>query len=132
MLRLTLRAAALRCLADSFLTNSSSHFLPREHENKLRFQIDAFRFYREPNNQVAAGPVLLAFCAFLVLTVATVNFHPDLCQLLREGGSSPSSRQPSEQGVLFNGEQVEAHPAATQGPAASPSLTPPLEFKEGG
>ncbi|TWW73945.1 Zona pellucida sperm-binding protein 3 [Takifugu flavidus] len=40
------------CLADTFLTNSSSHFLPRLNENKLRFQIDAFRFYREPDNQI--------------------------------------------------------------------------------
>lgn len=61
MLRLTLHAGALRCLADTFLTNSSSHFLPRLNENKLRFQIDAFRFYREPDNQVAAGAVLLCF-----------------------------------------------------------------------
>lgn len=88
-------------------------------ENKLRFQIDAFRFYREPNNQVAAGP--LSLCFYWVLTMATVNLPPDLCHLLREGGPSPSSRQPSEQGVLFNGEQVQ------------PPLPPPqLRFKEGG
>ncbi|XP_051261093.1 zona pellucida sperm-binding protein 3-like [Dicentrarchus labrax] len=54
------------CLADAYLTNSSSHFLPRVEEHKLRFQLDAFRFYQEPSNQVyitcyvKAVPVLLA------------------------------------------------------------------------
>nr|XP_020451416.1 zona pellucida sperm-binding protein 3-like [Monopterus albus] len=40
------------CLAEAYLTNSSSHFLPRVEESKLRFQIDAFKFYQEPSNQV--------------------------------------------------------------------------------
>ncbi|XP_071347982.1 zona pellucida sperm-binding protein 3-like [Trachinotus anak] len=40
------------CLTDAYLTNSSSHFLPRVAEHKLRFQLDAFRFYQEPRNQV--------------------------------------------------------------------------------
>ncbi|XP_044222864.1 zona pellucida sperm-binding protein 3-like [Thunnus albacares] len=40
------------CLADAYLTNSSSHFLPRAAEHALRFQLDAFRFHQEPNNQV--------------------------------------------------------------------------------
>nr|XP_015812463.2 zona pellucida sperm-binding protein 3 [Nothobranchius furzeri] len=39
------------CLADAYLTNSNSLFLPRV-ENKLRFQLNAFRFYQEPNDQV--------------------------------------------------------------------------------
>lgn len=47
--------------------------------------------------------------AFLVLTITTVTFHTDLCKLLREGGSGHNSRQLLEQGVLFNGEQVELH-----------------------
>uniref|UniRef100_A0A673B4I3 Zona pellucida sperm-binding protein 3 n=1 Tax=Sphaeramia orbicularis TaxID=375764 RepID=A0A673B4I3_9TELE len=40
------------CLADAYLTNSSSRFLPRMEEHKLRFQIDAFKFYKNPSNQV--------------------------------------------------------------------------------
>uniref|UniRef100_UPI0037E91C27 zona pellucida sperm-binding protein 3-like n=1 Tax=Semicossyphus pulcher TaxID=241346 RepID=UPI0037E91C27 len=40
------------CLADAYLTNSKSHFLPRVEEHKLRFQLDAFRFYQESSNQV--------------------------------------------------------------------------------
>lgn len=38
--------------------------------------------------------------------MVTVNFHTDLCDLLREGGSSHDNCQLSEQGVLFNQEQV--------------------------
>ncbi|XP_037642300.1 zona pellucida sperm-binding protein 3-like [Sebastes umbrosus] len=54
------------CLADAYLTNSSSRFLPRVEEHKLRFQLEAFRFYREPSNQVyitcymKAVPVVLS------------------------------------------------------------------------
>ncbi|XP_044075147.1 zona pellucida sperm-binding protein 3-like isoform X2 [Siniperca chuatsi] len=54
------------CLADAYLTNSSSRFLPRVEEHKLRFHLDAFRFYQEPSNQVyitcyvKAVPVVLA------------------------------------------------------------------------
>ncbi|XP_031137066.1 zona pellucida sperm-binding protein 3-like isoform X2 [Sander lucioperca] len=40
------------CLADAYLTNSNSHFLPRIEEHELRFQLEAFRFYQEPSNQV--------------------------------------------------------------------------------
>ncbi|KAM7379302.1 hypothetical protein PAMP_004866 [Pampus punctatissimus] len=40
------------CLVDAYLTNSSSHFLPRATEHSLRFQLDAFRFHQEPSNQV--------------------------------------------------------------------------------
>ncbi|XP_076601813.1 zona pellucida sperm-binding protein 3-like [Chaetodon auriga] len=57
------------CLADAYLTNSSSHFLPRVEEHKLRFQLEAFRFYQVPSNQVyitcyvKAVPVMLAVSA---------------------------------------------------------------------
>ncbi|GAA6228276.1 zona pellucida sperm-binding protein 3-like isoform X1 [Lates japonicus] len=53
------------CLTEAYLTNSSSRFLPRAQKHKLRFQIDAFRFYQEPSNQVyitcyvKAVPVML-------------------------------------------------------------------------
>uniref|UniRef100_A0A3Q4BTN1 Zona pellucida sperm-binding protein 3 n=1 Tax=Mola mola TaxID=94237 RepID=A0A3Q4BTN1_MOLML len=40
------------CLTDTYLTNSSSHFLPRVEEHKLRFQLDAFRFHQETSSQV--------------------------------------------------------------------------------
>lgn len=117
-----------RCLADTYLTNSSSHFLPRIKENKLRFQLDAFRFYREPNNQVT---VLFFFCvaavrsASLILTMTTVNFDTDLCDLLCEGGSSHDNCQLSEQGVFFNHEQVALHCVPSKGRAAWIWITPP-------
>ncbi|XP_040911471.1 zona pellucida sperm-binding protein 3-like [Toxotes jaculatrix] len=53
------------CLTDAYLTNSSSHFLPRAEEHKLRFRLDAFRFYQESSNEVyitcyvKAVPVML-------------------------------------------------------------------------
>ncbi|XP_028449659.1 zona pellucida sperm-binding protein 3-like [Perca flavescens] len=43
------------CLADAYLTNSNSRFLPRIEEHKLRFQLEAFRFYQEPSNQMAVS-----------------------------------------------------------------------------
>ncbi|KAM9845050.1 zona pellucida sperm-binding protein 3-like, partial [Aulostomus maculatus] len=39
------------CLADAFLTNSSSRFLSRVEEHTLRFQLEAFRFHQEPDHQ---------------------------------------------------------------------------------
>lgn len=33
-----------RCLLDARITGSSSRFLPRSAENKLQFQLEAFRF----------------------------------------------------------------------------------------
>lgn len=41
--------------------------------------------------------------------MTTVNFDTDLCDLLREGGSSHDICQLSEQGVFFNQEQVALH-----------------------
>ncbi|XP_071763610.2 zona pellucida sperm-binding protein 3-like [Centroberyx gerrardi] len=35
------------CLVDSQLTGSSSHFLPRTQDDKLQFQIEAFRFQQD-------------------------------------------------------------------------------------
>lgn len=33
-----------RCMFDSQLTGSSSHFLPQSHKDKLQFELEAFRF----------------------------------------------------------------------------------------
>ncbi|KAM9349935.1 uncharacterized protein ABDE67_009653 [Symphorus nematophorus] len=59
------------CLADAYLTNSSSRFLPRFEEHKLRFQVDAFRFYQEPSNQVYITCYVKAVP--VVLTVSSQN-----------------------------------------------------------
>uniref|UniRef100_A0A8C7YCW1 Zona pellucida sperm-binding protein 3 n=1 Tax=Oryzias sinensis TaxID=183150 RepID=A0A8C7YCW1_9TELE len=40
------------CLVDAYLTNSRARFLPRTEEHTLRFQLEAFRFYQEPSNQI--------------------------------------------------------------------------------
>ncbi|XP_038574038.1 zona pellucida sperm-binding protein 3-like isoform X2 [Micropterus salmoides] len=59
------------CLFDGYLTNSSSHFLPRVEEHKLRFQVDAFRFYQGPSNQVYIACYVKAVP--VVLTVSSQN-----------------------------------------------------------
>ncbi|XP_039998624.1 zona pellucida sperm-binding protein 3b [Xiphias gladius] len=65
------------CLADAYLTNSSSHFLPRDEEHKLRFQLDAFRFYQEPSNQVYITCYVKA-----VLITSSVSSQNRACSLI--------------------------------------------------
>lgn len=62
--------------------------------------------------------VTAVLSASLVLTMTTVNFDTDLCDLLREGGSSHDNCQPSEQGVFFNQEQVALHCVPKEGRVA--------------
>ncbi|XP_077472162.1 zona pellucida sperm-binding protein 3-like [Stigmatopora argus] len=40
------------CLLDAYLTNSSSHFLPRIEGHTLQFQLEAFRFHQDPSTQI--------------------------------------------------------------------------------
>ena len=42
-----------RCLMDSKLTNSRSQFLLRVQDDKLHFQLDAFRFAHETRSAVS-------------------------------------------------------------------------------
>ncbi|XP_070701667.1 zona pellucida sperm-binding protein 3-like [Pempheris klunzingeri] len=65
------------CLVDAYLTNSSSHFLPRVEEHKLRFQLEAFRFYQEPSNQVYITCYLKA-----VPVVSAVSSQNRACSLI--------------------------------------------------
>ncbi|KAK9539194.1 hypothetical protein VZT92_004316 [Zoarces viviparus] len=71
------------CLADAYLTNSKSRFLPRVEEHKLRFQIDAFRFYQEPSSQVYITCYLKAVPAAL-----SVSSHNRACSLIENRWSS--------------------------------------------
>lgn len=41
-----------RCLVDSQLPNSQSHFLSRLQDDKLHLVIDAFRFHNEDRGEV--------------------------------------------------------------------------------
>ncbi|XP_035026552.2 zona pellucida sperm-binding protein 3 [Hippoglossus stenolepis] len=65
------------CLTDTYLTNSSSHFLPRAEEHKLRFQLDAFRFYQEPRIQVYITCYVKA-----VPVTSTVSSQNRACSLI--------------------------------------------------
>ncbi|XP_062260345.1 zona pellucida sperm-binding protein 3-like [Platichthys flesus] len=65
------------CLTDAYLTNSSSHFLPRAKEHQLRFQLDAFKFYQEPRNQVYITCYVKA-----VPVTSTVSAQNRACSLI--------------------------------------------------
>nr|XP_046263324.1 zona pellucida sperm-binding protein 3-like [Scatophagus argus] len=65
------------CLVDAYMTNSSSRFLSRVVEHKLRFQLDAFRFYQEPSNEVYVT------CYVKALPVmSTMGSHNRACSLI--------------------------------------------------
>ncbi|XP_065810101.1 zona pellucida sperm-binding protein 3 isoform X1 [Labrus bergylta] len=80
------------CLADAYLTNSKSHFLPRLQDNMLRFQLDAFMFYNENSNQiyitcwVKAVPVRLPVsswnraCSFIENSWRSVDGNDQVCR----------------------------------------------------
>ncbi|XP_075868510.1 zona pellucida sperm-binding protein 3-like [Nelusetta ayraudi] len=38
------------CLSDSMVTGSKSYFMPRSHEDKLHFQLKAFKFHQDDRN----------------------------------------------------------------------------------
>ncbi|XP_010750991.2 zona pellucida sperm-binding protein 3 [Larimichthys crocea] len=111
------------CLTDAYLTNSSSHFLPRVVEHRLRFQIDAFRFYQMPSNQVyitcyvKAVPVMLTVssqnraCSLIENRWRSVDGNDQACR------SCDVSHQVEE--PLFT-----EPPKTTISTKASPSMTP--------
>ncbi len=48
----TALCVAFRCLFDSQLTGSSSQFLPRSQDDKLQFELEAFRFQQDNSGVV--------------------------------------------------------------------------------
>ncbi|XP_071374624.1 zona pellucida sperm-binding protein 3-like [Centroberyx affinis] len=80
------------CLADAYLTSSSSRFLPRVQQHKLRFQLEAFRFYQESSHliyitcYVKAVPALLAVgsqnraCSFIENRWQSVDGNDEACR----------------------------------------------------
>lgn len=66
------------CLADAYLTNSSSRFLSRVEDHKIQFQLDAFRFYQEPSNQIYITCRLIA-----VPSVSTVKSQHRACSFIQ-------------------------------------------------
>ncbi|XP_024118218.1 zona pellucida sperm-binding protein 3 isoform X1 [Oryzias melastigma] len=65
------------CLVDAYLTNSRARFLPRAEEHVLRFQLEAFRFYQEPSNQIYITCAVKA-----VPAVQTVNSQNRACSFI--------------------------------------------------
>ncbi|XP_058505392.1 zona pellucida sperm-binding protein 3-like [Solea solea] len=67
------------CLTDAYLTSSSSRFLPRVKEHKLRFQMDAFRFSQEARSQVYITCHIKA-----VPITSTIDSHNRACSLIEK------------------------------------------------
>lgn len=44
----------IRCLSDAKLTGAKSYFMQRSQEDKLNFQLKAFRFHQDHRNSVSA------------------------------------------------------------------------------
>ncbi|XP_074544849.1 zona pellucida sperm-binding protein 3-like [Halichoeres trimaculatus] len=96
------------CLVDTYLTNSKAHFLPRIEAHKLRFQLDAFRFYQADNNQVyitchvKAVPVESAVtsqnraCSLINNSWKSVDGNDEACRScdLSHRAEEPSSTEP--------------------------------------
>ncbi|XP_028327888.1 zona pellucida sperm-binding protein 3-like [Gouania willdenowi] len=71
------------CLSDSYMTNSNSRFLPRVEDYKLRFELEAFRFYQEFQNEVYIT------CAVKAVPVTmTVGSQNKACSLVENGWQS--------------------------------------------
>ncbi|XP_031418247.1 zona pellucida sperm-binding protein 3-like isoform X2 [Clupea harengus] len=97
------------CMMDSFLTGSTSRFLPRVQHNKLHIQLDAFRFYEEESAElyitcllrvkpVGAEPMSRA-CSFIDNRWQSADDEDRLCDgCVSMGGpaqSVPSNQQSS-------------------------------------
>ncbi|KAM6918224.1 zona pellucida sperm-binding protein 3-like [Xenentodon cancila] len=109
------------CLADAYLTNSDSRFLPRLEEHKLRFQMDAFNFYQEPSNQVyitcylKAVPVTLPVssenraCSFFGNRWQSIDGSDQACRScdISQQGEEPTIAAPETTVV------TQAHPIMT-------------------
>lgn len=51
----------MRCLTDTKLTGSKSYFMPRSHEDKLHFQLKAFRFHQDDRKTVSSIKMFMQF-----------------------------------------------------------------------
>lgn len=52
------------CLVDARITGSSSQFMPRSQDDKLQFQLEAFRFLQQPKSSSVGHAVQ---CTYLVV-----------------------------------------------------------------
>ncbi|XP_037537593.1 zona pellucida sperm-binding protein 3 [Nematolebias whitei] len=71
------------CLIDAYMTNSISRFLPRVEQHKLRFQLEAFKFYQEPSNKVYINCFVKA-----VPVMQAVSPENRACSLINNGWQS--------------------------------------------
>ncbi|NP_001013289.1 zona pellucida sperm-binding protein 3a.1 precursor [Danio rerio] len=69
------------CLTDAKYTGSSSKFLPRVQDNKLRFQLEAFRFQKEISGFIYITCLLKA----TVAAQSLINEHHKACSFIKNG-----------------------------------------------
>ncbi|XP_056277379.1 zona pellucida sperm-binding protein 3-like [Pseudoliparis swirei] len=125
------------CLADAYLTNSSSHFLPRLEEHKLRFQLEAFRFHQEPSNWVyitcylRAVPVRLAgssenrACSLIENRWRSIDGNDQAC---RSCDASYRAEEPLPTEALKTTISSQARPSKTS-PEERPDQSPANYFR---
>ncbi|XP_068605005.1 zona pellucida sperm-binding protein 3-like [Brachionichthys hirsutus] len=112
------------CFADAVLTNSSSRFLPRAEEHKLRFQLDAFRFYEESSDRVLVSCFLKA-----VPVILPVRPQDRACSLIENRWRSIDGNDPACETCDLshrNDEHLSSEPpVAMSNPRAWLSIPPP-------
>ncbi|XP_068594280.1 zona pellucida sperm-binding protein 3-like [Cebidichthys violaceus] len=117
------------CLVDAYLTNSKSCFLPRVEEHKLRFQLEAFRFYQEPSSQV-----YITCCLKVVPVALSVSSHNRACSLIENRWRSVDGNDQACRScdVSHRGEEpLPTEPLKTTiSTQALPSKTPPEDRPE--
>ncbi|NP_001025291.1 zona pellucida sperm-binding protein 3a.2 precursor [Danio rerio] len=69
------------CFTDAKYTGSASKFLPRVKDDKLRFQLEAFRFQKEISGFIYITCLLKA----TVATQSLVNEHHKACSFIKNG-----------------------------------------------
>ncbi|XP_028283288.1 zona pellucida sperm-binding protein 3-like [Parambassis ranga] len=104
------------CLVDAYLTNSTSHFLPRVEEHKLRFRLDAFRFYQGPTNQVYVTCYVKA-----VPVTLTISSHNRACSFIENRWQSVDGNNQACRSCDVS-QRVE-EPVSTEPPTTTTSTT---------
>lgn len=61
-----------RCMVDAVITGSDSKFMPRSSENKLRFQLEAFRFLGAESGLVS---IFIANIIFTFMNQMQLNYN---------------------------------------------------------
>ncbi|KAK0134475.1 Zona pellucida sperm-binding protein 3 [Merluccius polli] len=112
------------CLMDAYLTDSGSQYLPRVQEDKLRFQLDAFRFYQESTGLIYISCRLKAVAA--ASAVCALN---RACSFIYNRWQSVDGNDPAcascEVNQQFLAETIKPTPPPSPPPALMTNMEPP-------